>query len=150
MANFNQSLAVFFLFFIFWCVISVNCGRFHQITHRNQHLYHHRGQNQIFWRDSCQIMRENAFWAHIAQYLKITPYVRSEARNALETSNLDQRCILGVSRGLRRDFWNFDFLPHFWALQAKKLQFFRLQRPKNGVKIKVSKFWGVTKKGVNL
>ena len=42
MANFDQNLAVFFLFFTFWCVISVNCGRFHQITHRNQHLYHQR------------------------------------------------------------------------------------------------------------
>ena len=124
MANFDQSLAVFFLFFIFWCVISVNCGRFYQITHRNQHLYHHREQNQIFdliFIKKCAKTRSEHILRNISKSrIKITPKVLSGARNDLETPSLDQRYLVEYLGGYRGIFKNYDFLAYFRPLQAKK------------------------------
>ena len=46
----------FLLFFISWWVILVNCGRYHQNTHWNLHLYHCRGRKKIFLPDFGQKM----------------------------------------------------------------------------------------------
>ena len=49
-------------------------------------------------------MLKIGLFAQIARYLKITPNLLSGVRNVLETPNLDQRYLLGVSSRLQRDF----------------------------------------------
>ena len=66
MANFDQSLAIFFLFSISWCVISVNYGKFYQI-HTETNIYTTLEGKKDFWPKFGQKMCEKAFWAHIAQ-----------------------------------------------------------------------------------
>ena len=92
-------------------------------------------------------MLKDWFLTHIAQYLKITPKVLSGARNGLETPNLDQRYLVGVSRRVQRDFWKFSFFTHFLGAAGEKiankllskLLFSACSALKNGQKIKIFK-----------
>ena len=52
-------------------------------------------------------MHKIGLFAQIARYLKITPDLLSGARNVLETPNLDQIYLGGVSSGVQRDFLKF-------------------------------------------
>ena len=66
-------------------------------------------------------MLKNGFFTHIAQYLNITSKLLSGARNVLETPNLDQRYLVGVSRSVQRDFWKFPFFTHFLGAAGEKI-----------------------------
>ena len=69
-------------------------------------------------------MLKYGFFTHIAQYLKITLKLLSGARNVLETPNLDQRYLVGVSRSVQWDFWKFSFFTYFLGRSRLKISNF--------------------------